>query len=196
MKLNQRTSRTGKNEPGLGEVNATKEQYLAFEVSEVELTVPLANVSEVVPYEGCSPLPSTPDYIRGLLVLRERMVPVVDLALRLGRRPAPAGKRTCIMMLDTTYQTQQFHVGIVVDGIATLLDIGQDELRPVPPLGNSIQTKFLKGVVMSGRGTLPVLDVFRLFNEDEVPQLAEIASMRPPRETASGAPVMDTAAEL
>lgn len=147
-------------------------QYLVFVASKREMAIGLAHVSEIVPYEGVSPVPGTPAYVRGVAHVRGRLIPVIDLALKLGLPPEPNTKRSCILMLDLTLDGQAFPIGIVMDGVATLLDLDGSQIKPPPRFGAGVDVKYLQGLVPTERGTLPLIDFACVFATDELTQLA------------------------
>lgn len=147
-------------------------QYLVFVASKREMAIGLAHVSEIVPYEGVSPVPGTPAYVRGVAHVRGRLIPVIDLALKLGLPPEPNTKRSCILMLDLTLDGQSFPVGIVMDGVATLLDLDNSQIKPPPRFGAGVDVRYLQGLVPTERGTLPLIDFARVFASQELAQIA------------------------
>jgi purine-binding chemotaxis protein CheW len=155
-------------------------QYLVFVASKREMAIGLAQVSEIVPYEGVSPVPGTPAYVRGVAHVRGRLIPVIDLALKLGLPSEPNTKRSCILMLDLSLDEQAFPVGIVMDGVATLLDLDTSQIKPPPRFGAGVDVKYLQGLVPTERGTLPLIDFARVFASEELAQIARgVASDQP-----------------
>ncbi|MEY4508150.1 MAG: hypothetical protein RLZZ450_272 [Pseudomonadota bacterium] len=140
-------------------------QYLVFVVSGMEMAVALAAVSEILPYERVSELPGTPPFVRGVAHVRGRVIPVVDLAVKLGRKSEPTTKRSCILMLElslhgahATASDALLTVGIVMDGVATLLDLERSQIRDAPRFGNHIETRYVDGLVPTESGMLPIID--------------------------------------
>lgn len=182
-----------------GTAHDSSAQYLVFAVSGMEMAVELATVSEIVPYERVSELPGTPAFVRGVVHVRERVIPVVDLAVKLCRKPEPVTKRSCILMLELpslrarqeTGQAstkseraeeaggasveEKLPVGIVMDGVATLLDLSLSQIRAAPRFGAHIDTRYVEGLVPTDHGMLPIIDFSRLFAPDELSAVAHIA---------------------
>src|SRR5262245_43717775 len=88
-------------------------QYLVFSVARTEVAVALEHVTEIVPYERVSSLPGTPDYVRGIVQLRGQVLPLVDLAIKLGRTPEPVTKRTCILVLELDFGGANWAIGML-----------------------------------------------------------------------------------
>lgn len=150
-------------------------QYLVFVVAGMEMAVSLERVSEIVPYERVSAVPGTPPYVRGVVHVRDRVIPVADLAVKLQRTPEAVGKRTCILMLELMLGDERFPVGIVMDGVATLLDVDGAQIRPAPRFGASVEVKYLEGLLPTERGMLPLIDMNRVFASDELAEVALVA---------------------
>lgn len=153
----------------------TELQYLVFYVSGMEMAVSLARVSEIVPYERVSPVPGTPPYVRGVVHVRERVIPVIDLAHKLGRVSEPPGKRTCILMFELSRGGRSLPMGVVMDNVAKLLDVPTAQIAPPPRFGAEGENHLLAGLVPTERGMLPLLDVERVFGDAELAQVAAAA---------------------
>jgi len=151
-------------------------QYLVFTVSGMEMGVSLAHVSEIVPYERVSAVPGTPPFVRGVVHVRGRVIPVIDLAVKLQRVPEPVGKRTCILMVELQVDGRTVPLGLVMDGVATLLDVEITQIQPPPRFGTDVEVRYLEGLVAREGGMLPLLDVALVFGADELAQVARTAS--------------------
>lgn len=143
-------------------------QYLVFSVSARELATDLAQVSEIVPYERVSHLPGTPAYLLGVTEVRGRWTPVIDLALKLGLPASPITKRSCILVLELEVQNESLPVGMVLDGVATLLELPAAGLSPPPRFGGGVEVKYMKGLIATERGSLPLIDFAHVFAGSEL----------------------------
>lgn len=150
-------------------------QYLVFFVSGMEMAVPLARVSEIVPYERVSEVPGTPSYVRGVVHVRDRVIPVIDLAEKLGRAAERPGKRTCILMFELSRDGRTLPMGVVMDNVAKLLDVPTSQIAAPPRFGEQVESRLLSGLLPTERGMLPVLDVERVFGDAELAQVAAVA---------------------
>jgi chemotaxis signal transduction protein len=149
-------------------IRASAQQYLVFTVSGLEMGLRLESVSEILPYEQVSDLPGKPDFIRGIVHVRGRVTPVVDLAVKLGRPALPTTNRTCILMIEMDVPGERLPLGIVLDGVATLMDIDSSSIRKAPRLGMSVDVRYVDGLVQTQRGMLPLLDLARVFGGEEL----------------------------
>jgi purine-binding chemotaxis protein CheW len=103
------------------------------------------------------------------------VLPLVDLATKLKREPEPITKRTCILVLELEVSGECWPIGVLTDGVATLLDIEVDKRRPAPKFGEGVDVRFIEYLLPSERGILPALDVQRIFASDELAALARSA---------------------
>ena len=155
-------------------VDHASAQYLIFSVSKLEMAVALACVSEIVPYERVSVVPRAPEYVRGVVRVRGRVIPVLDLAIKLGMPPEVATKRTCILMLELELAAKRMPVGVVIDGLAKLLDVELALISPAPRFSTGVDVKFVEGLLPTERGMLSLIDLQQVFASDE---LAEVHSI-------------------
>lgn len=165
------------------ETKSATAQYLVFKITGREMVVKLAHVSEIIPYEGLSAVPGTPPYVRGVVHVRGRVIPVVDLALKLGIQGEATAKRSSILMLEPQLAGQYLPLGIVIDGVATLLELEASHVKPAPRFGTSIDVRYLEGLVPIDNKTLPLIDFARMFAVDELTELAsstQAATSAPP----------------
>lgn len=160
-------------------------QYLAFAVSKLQLAVSLSQVSEIVPYDEVSALPGTAPYIRGVMQLRGRTSLIVDLALKLGREPAAVTKRTCILMVDIAIGHRQVSLGIITDGVPTLLDIEAASIAPAPRLDGALEREYIARLLPSDRGMLSAIDLQRVFASDELVRVSDSLAPHPSADRGS-----------
>lgn len=147
-------------------------QYLIVVVGDTEMAVPLSHITEIVPFENVSRVPSTPDFLCGVVQLRGRVVPVLDLALRLGLPKHEFKKRACIIMLELPLGASVVPMGAVVDEISRLVDTTEMAFQPPPQFGCGMNVELLDGLLCRDGGTLPVISPTKLLNPVDVQGLA------------------------
>jgi purine-binding chemotaxis protein CheW len=152
----------------------TTRQYLLFTVAGLQLAVALETVSEIVPYESVSAVPGTPPHVRGVVPVRGRILPVIDLAVKLGRTPEPPGKRTCILIVELQLPDGTLSVGIVMDGVATLMDAAERDIAATPRFGGAVKVQHVQGLLPTAQGMVPLIDVVRVFADDELSSLTHV----------------------
>ena len=120
-----------------------------------------------------TPLPLTPDFVRGVMNLRGAVVPVIDIKARFGYSPAVIGRRSSVVIVETDHRDQDgpLVVGVLVDGVSEVLEIAFQDIEPVPSLGTRIPREFLQGMAKAKGTILSILDADRILERDVLASL-------------------------
>lgn len=151
-----------------------QQQYLTFLLGDEMFAIGILAIREIIEYGFVTDVPMTPPFIRGVINLRGAVVPVVDLALRFGRKAGETTKRTCIVIVEIESAKGSQEMGVVVDAVSEVLEISPDDIEPSPEFGARIRNDFIKGMGKINGKFVVVLDVNRVLSVDEV---AVVASM-------------------
>jgi len=149
-----------------------KDQYLAFVLGGEAFAMDIRSVKEVIQYGSLTEVPLMPDFIRGVINLRGAVVPVIDLAVRFGRAPMEIARRTCIVILEVDTQNGLVELGVVVDNVSEVLEIGASDIEPAPAFGSTMRSEFLAGVGKVGGKFVILLDVNHVLSIEEMGQLS------------------------
>lgn len=156
------------------QTTAEKRPYLALSVAGAGLLVPLSEVSEILGYDAVAELPGGAEQVRGAVHIRGQVIPVVDIARNLRRPEVTLSRRTSVVMLELTDAAEGcFRVGILCDGLASLLELEPSQIQAPPSLSGAATTA-LRGVHMHAGANLALLDFARLL-KDVALQEAEFA---------------------
>src|SRR5258706_12237299 len=98
-------------------------QYLTFSVSGETFAIAISAIKEIIEYRAPTDVPMMPPFIRGVINLRGRVVPVVDLSVRFGRSRMEVARRTCIVILELHEGGERQEIGAVVDAVSAVVDI-------------------------------------------------------------------------
>ena len=134
------------NHPIDAEQSGDSHQYLTFNLSNETFALGILAIKEIIEYSEPTAVPMMPDYLRGVINLRGRVVPVIDLARRLGKSPAVVGKRTCIVIVEIEFESERHDVGVVVDCVNAVLEIPSEDIEPPPSFGMRIRSEFIAGM--------------------------------------------------
>lgn len=161
--------------PRLSEADGTPQQYLTFQLSGEPYAVNIHSIREIIEYGALTTVPLMPESIRGVINLRGMVVPVVDLASRLGKPQTEITRRTCIVILelgafDSTSDSGQT-LGMVVDAVSEVLEIATADIEPPPAFGSGIRSEFIAGMGKMNGGFVILLDAQRVLSVDEMAQL-------------------------
>lgn len=143
-------------------------QYLSFFCAGEEYALPILEVTEIVECTAITRMPSMPAAIRGVTNLRGRVVPVVDLAVRLGMPESKLTRRTCIVMAEAQNGGDRSVVGLLVDAVSQVMDLPPGEIEPPPSFGTRVRVDFVRGMGRMGARFVPVLELARLLDADEI----------------------------
>ena len=120
-----------------------RSQYLSFFVGGGEYAVDILLVREIIPYGEVTRLPRVPEFVRGLINLRGAVVPVVDLALRLGLPQLPRNKRSCVVITELELDGEHMRIGLIADDVNQVIELAPDDIEPAPSLGAPVDARFV-----------------------------------------------------
>jgi purine-binding chemotaxis protein CheW len=137
-----------------------EEQLVLFSLGNEEYAVSITQVKEIIQYKGATKIPSTPEYMEGVINLRGKVIPVIDLALRLDLAAAKASDKRALII-----ETAEREIGLVVDEVSEVVRIQDSAIEPAPPgTGNG----YIRGIGKEGDRLLILLNVDHLFGEQEL----------------------------
>ncbi len=123
--------------------------------------MPILKVQEIIGLQDITPVPRMPNEVRGVLNLRGRVIPILDLRSRFGLERGEDTKRTCIVVVQVTGTAGPVIMGVVVDQVSEVQDIPPEQVEPAPALGASVDTAFIAGVGKVGKRVVMLLDIDR-----------------------------------
>jgi purine-binding chemotaxis protein CheW len=123
-----------------------QQQYLTFRVGEETFAIGILAIKEIIEYASLTAVPMMPDCVRGVINLRGRVVPVIDLAVRFGKDATVPGRRTCIVIVEVDSDGEHQDIGIVVDAVNQVLEIPDEEIEPAPGFGTKLRPDFIAGM--------------------------------------------------
>jgi purine-binding chemotaxis protein CheW len=146
-------------------------QYLTFTVTGESFGIGIASIKEIIEYRAPSEVPMMPGYMRGIINVRGRVVPVIDLAVRFGRPRAEATRRTCIVILEVDEHDEQHDIGVVVDAVSAVVDIADADVEPSPSFGAKVRSEFITGMGKIGEKFVIILDIGKVLSVEDLAML-------------------------
>lgn len=143
-------------------------QYLTFTLGDEVFALDIASVREVLEYTTITKVPRTPEAIRGVINLRGRAVPVVDVRLKFGMPETERTVNTCIIIVEVRLGGEETVLGALADSVKEVMDIEPKDIEPAPRMGTSIRADFIQGIGKQGDDFIILLDIDRVFTEDEL----------------------------
>ncbi len=143
-------------------------QYLSYFIAGEEYAVGILQVREIIEYDTVTRVPSAPDWIRGVTNLRGSVLPVIDLAMKLGLPPSTVHPRSCIVVVEVTFQGEKLVMGVLADAVGQVLELGPGDVEPPPAFGTPVHADYLTGMARAGRKFVLLLDIDRVLNSQEI----------------------------
>ena len=150
------------------------EQYLTFQMIDKSYGLEILNIKEIIEYSEVTEVPMTPDFILGVINLRGRVVPVIDLGLLFAGKSVVLTRRTSIIILEVKNSDLQLEIGIAVDVVNEVIDINSNDIEPSPSLGDKINTAFISGMAKLNDEFLILLNVENVMSVDEFTIISSI----------------------
>ncbi len=146
-------------------------QLVVFELADEFYGINIAVVESIIKMQEITQLPQTPDYIKGVTNLRGTVLPVIDLRIRFGLGTQKDTKQTRVIIVTMG----EVKVGLMVDGVSEVLRISDESIEPLPPMVNSVNSDFLKGIVRLEDRLIILLEVEKVLALEEQQALAQAA---------------------
>ena len=142
-----------------------------------EYGVDILRVQEIKGWDSVTPIPNTPDYIRGVINLRGTIVPIIDLRRRFHLEAVEYGPMTVVIVLKVENpETGKSRVmGLVVDAVSDVYNVPDDAIKAAPDFGSVVDVNFVKGLATLENAMVIVLDIDRLLNADEIATVERVA---------------------
>lgn len=157
-------------------INETRgSKYLTFQLGQEHYGLEILKSQEIIVMTEITRVPRTPDFIRGVINLRGKVIPVVDMRLKFNLPSKADTERTCIVVAQVFQGEQQVTMGMVVDEVTEVITIKEDQLEPPPLFGTVVDTEFILGMGKLGGKILTILDIDRVLTSDEVCVVAKTA---------------------
>ncbi|HSO18552.1 MAG TPA: chemotaxis protein CheW, partial [Desulfosarcina sp.] len=153
--------------------NSKAGKYLTFKLAQEDYGISLLKVREIIGMMPITSVPRTPEFIKGVINLRGKVIPVTDLRLRFGMPEIDYTERTCIIVVEIQGNGAKVEMGIVVDAVTEVLPVREEEIEPAPAFGASVDTRFILGMANMGGGVKILLDIDRVLTQEEVEELTE-----------------------
>jgi purine-binding chemotaxis protein CheW len=139
-------------------------EYLTFVLGEEEYGLEILKVQEIRGYDSVTQIANTPDFIKGVVNLRGKIVPIVDLRIKFHLGKVVYDEFTVVIILNFGGRV----VGIVVDGVSDVMALKEDQIRDVPSLVTSIDTKYIVGLATVEQRMLILVDIEQLMSSQEM----------------------------
>ena len=148
-------------------------KYLTFSLAEEEYGIGILKIKEIIGMMPITTVPQTPEFVKGVINLRGKVIPVIDLRLRFGIGEIDYTERTCIIVVEIDGQAGTVLIGIVVDSVSEVLNVKGEEIEDTPTFGTKLDTEYILGMAKMEGGVKILLDIDRVLNTEEVGMLEQ-----------------------
>jgi purine-binding chemotaxis protein CheW len=152
-------------------------KFLNFQLSGEYYGLELFKVREIVGMMKVTRVPNSPVFVRGMVNLRGKVIPVIDLRIKFGMESREDTERTCIIVMQTQNAAGQLATtGIIVDEVCEVLDIKEDQIEPAPSLGADVSMNVILGIGKVAAKVILLLDGDKVMNYSEVAVMPTVAA--------------------
>ena len=150
-------------------------KYLTFTLSEEEYGIGILKVKEIIGMMEITSVPRTPEFIKGVINLRGKVIPIIDLRLKFEMGEIPYNDRTCIIVVEMDSDSATILIGIVVDAVSEVLNIQESEIEETPAFGTQLNTDYILGMAKTEGGVKILLNIDKVLSIEEITGLEKVA---------------------
>lgn len=151
----------------------TEEKLLTFSLGSEGYGVSILKVKEIIGMMHITPVPKTPDFVKGVINLRGKIIPVMDLRLKFTMEEKQYNERTCIIVVEINVKNTQRLLGVVVDMVSEVVSITDDEIEPPPQYGSRLDNNYILGIGKIKDRVVIIIDIDEIFLQDDVLKMFE-----------------------
>ncbi len=150
-------------------------KYLTFSIDLEEYGISILKVKEIIGMMRITPVPQTPEHVKGVINLRGKVIPVIDLRLRFGMNAAGYTERTCIVVVEIDSATGKLHIGMVVDSVSEVINIKGVDIEDTPTFGTALNTDYILGMATTAGSVKILLDIDRVLGANDMEVIGKAA---------------------
>ena len=147
-------------------------KYLTFELGEESYGLGILKVQEIIKMQEITKVPRTPEHVQGVINLRGKVMPIIDMRKVFDMEEVEESRDTCIIVVQLWSGVDSFTMGVIVDKVAEVLAIGVDEIEPAPSFGTQVDTQFILGMAKTKNSVKILLDAEKLVDTETVSSLS------------------------
>ncbi len=151
-------------------------KYLTFQLASEEYGVEILKVREIIGLMEITNVPQTPHYIRGVINLRGKVIPVLDLRAKFGMDLSEDTDQTCIVVVEVDYDGAPVQTGLVVDAVSEVLDVEENQVEDTPEFGGGVETSYILGIGKVNNEVKILLDIEKVIDAREMSSIGKSRS--------------------
>lgn len=150
-------------------------KYLSFILDQEEYGIGILRIKEIIGMIPITTVPKTPDFVKGVINLRGKVIPILDLRLKFEMEAIDYTERTCIIVVEIIGEADPILMGVVVDTVSEVLNIKEENIEDTPAFGINLNTEYILGMAKIDKSVKILLDIDSILNYEEITALKDIA---------------------
>jgi purine-binding chemotaxis protein CheW len=143
-------------------------KYLTFSLAGEEYGIGILKVKEIIGMMSVTTVPGTPAFVKGVINLRGKVIPVIDLRAKFGLEVGEQTERTCVVVVEVSRDGGHVLMGCIVDSVSEVLNIRENEIEETPDFGTSLDTRFILGMAKVASSIKILLDIVKVLGSIEI----------------------------
>jgi len=168
------TKDTNPMDEAIKDTNMRIGKYLTFSLADEEYGIGILKVKEIIGMMPITSVPRTPQFVKGVINLRGKVIPIVDLRAKFGMESIPYTERTCIIVVEIDSNDATVLIGIVVDAVSEVLNIHGDDIEDTPAFGTHLDTQYIMGMAKMEGGVKILLNIDQVLSSKEIQNLQSV----------------------
>ncbi len=149
------------------EEDTQKGRFLTFQLDQEGYGIDIKYVTEIIGIQEITKVPELPEYVKGIINLRGKIIPVMDVRLRFKKEPKEYSDRTCVIVIDI----EELSIGLIVDSVSEVVSIPEKDMVAPPQINKGSQNRFIKNIGKVGSEVKLLLDSMKLLTGDEIQEI-------------------------
>ncbi len=150
-------------------------KYLTFSMADEEYGIGILKIKEIIGMMPITTVPQTPEFVKGVINLRGKVIPVIDLRLRFGMESIDYTDRTCIIVVEIEGTAGTVQIGIVVDAVSEVLNVNGEDVEETPTFGAKLNTEYILGMAKMEGSVRILFDIDKVLSVEEISVLDKAA---------------------
>jgi len=164
---------TGSLDQAIKETTIKTGKYLTFTLENEEYGIGILKAKEIIGMMAITSVPRTPNFVKGVINLRGKVIPVIDLRLKFNMGEIPYTDRTCVIVVEIDSDSETVLIGIVVDSVSEVLNINKNEIEDSPAFGTKLETDYILGMAKTDGRVKILLDIDKVLSKKEMVHIKE-----------------------
>ncbi|EET86351.1 CheW protein [Clostridium carboxidivorans P7] len=151
------------------EEDTQKGRFLMFLLDKESYGIEIKYVTEIIGIQPITEIPQLPQYVKGIINLRGKIIPIMDVRIRFKKEPREYNDRTCVIIININ----NISIGLIVDSVSEVIAIFDENIVKPPQINNGFNSRYIKGIGKVGNDVKLLLDCEKIFTEDELQDLGK-----------------------